>query len=250
VIDQKGFFQNLLKRARENLGVKLQDINYKYLKYAHKKKFKDITFRSYGFFSSSDILLSELYTRSSKDEVIYDIGAYQGSYTLTLAAKGCFIYAFEPNPNSFNKLQTNVNINEFKNVKTYNIGLSDSKNFLQFYISSNAGRSSFHQYNAIYDGNKIVDTKLIEVETIDNLVKEKKINLPRHIKIDVEGHELEVLRGGEETIANYKPIIYLEPHEMNDGKNREEEINQFFQGIGYKIIKHGYPWICMPISQT
>jgi FkbM family methyltransferase len=233
-----------------NLGAKLQDINYKYLIYAPKKRFKDITFRSYDFLSPSDILLSELYTRSSKDEVIYDIGAYHGSYTLTLAAKGCFIYAFEPNPNSFNKLQTNVNINGFKNIKTYDIGLSDSKNFLQFYISSNAGRSSFHQYNAIYDGNKIVDTKLIEVETIDNLVKENKINPPHHIKIDVEGHELKVLRGGEETIANYKPIIYFEPHEMNDGNNKEEEINQFFQGIGYEITKYGYPRICMPCAQT
>jgi FkbM family methyltransferase len=244
---QKQSTLNQVAAARYHaLKIRLNDINYKYKIYAFKRRFQNVTFKSYDFSSCNDILLSELYARASKNEIVYDIGAFHGTYTLPLAAKECLLYAFEPNPDSFNKLLINVNLNGFKNATAYNIGLSQSQNYLKFFVSSDPSRSSFNHYNAVYGRNKIVDTTYVKLETIDNLVENKKINPPHHVKIDVEGHDLEVLRGGEETIITYKPTIYFEPHEISNGNIREKELHQFFKTTGYKITKYGHQWICTP----
>jgi FkbM family methyltransferase len=194
-----------------------------------------------------DILLSELYDHAVKNETIYDIGAYHGVYTLALASKGCLVYAFEPNPNSYEKLLTNVNLNGFKNVKAFNIGLSDHRNMLEFFVSSDPGRSSFHRFNATYGGNKIVSIKRIDVDTLDNLIEEKRIVPPNHIKIDVEGHELKILRGGKATIMKYRPMIWLEIHETSYGNYRVDKLNQILSSMEYQITKYGDKWICAPL---
>lgn len=180
----------------------------------------------------------------TESDIVWDVGAYYGKFTLPLAAKGAFVYAFEPNLYSFSKLTKNIRLNGFSNVRPYNIGLSQSMGILDFFISSDPARSSFQRYNATRNGARITKIKPIQVETIDNLMEQKLVNPPKYIKIDAEGHELEVLVGGQKTIKKYKPVIHLEPHEVRDGCHRQKEFDDFFRMVEYRIIEHGNLWIC------
>ncbi|MFX0136246.1 MAG: FkbM family methyltransferase, partial [Candidatus Hodarchaeota archaeon] len=180
-------------------------------------------------------------------DILFDVGAYYGKYSLAFLAKDKEnkVVAFEPNPESHLKLLKNIKCNEVSDrIKSYNIGLSDCDNILSFYISSTSGRSSFNEYNAKYDGNYIIDIKKIQVKSIDSIIK--YLPKPNHIKIDAEGYEFKILKGMKKTILKYKPIIYYEPHKNINIKKSIEKTEKFFDEIRYKIIKFDYPWICFP----
>jgi len=222
----------------------LQNLNYKYKLHAFKSKNYGVKFKSYNLSVPLNRSLAILISEVAKNETVYDVGAYYGKFTLSLAAKGCTVYAFEPNSDSFEKLCVNVRANNFSNVEHLNIGLSKSRDVLPFFVSSDAARSSFQRYNATYGNSKIVCTKSIKVEALDNLVEQNLIKPPNYIKIDAEGHELEVLIGAAKAIEKYHPVLHLEPHEVRDGDLRYGELEQFFQKTKYQILKYPHLWVC------
>ena len=136
-----------------------------------------------------------------------DIGANIGFYTLKFAnqvGNEGMVVAFEPHPKTFEKL-TKLIFN--KNVIFKNLGFSNSKGILRFTDKKD------HTTNKIvttdYDDNAIEVT----IETIDDIIKNQDLEVPRIVKIDVEGHELKVLEGMSNTLKNQKlEKILLEIH--------------------------------------
>ena len=111
------------------------------------------------------------------------------------------------------------------------IGLSDKKNLLNFEINnSNLGAS------------KIIKSKSkskrpvisIKVDKLDNVFTD--IDKVAVIKIDVEGHELEALKGAEKIIKKNKPYIIFEQH-SEEIKNGSSETIEFLKSFGYKFAK-------------
>ncbi len=155
---------------------------------------------------SSDHVLNYL----GKSEAIFDIGANIGQTALnmlkTQKSKGlnATVYAFEPYPRTFHKLETNISLNENSNIKAYNLGLSTEKGMLHMMQHSpfNSGgfRMTDESTNAIS----------VPVISLDEFISENHIPKVDFIKIDVEGFELQVLKGAEETIKHFKPILIFE----------------------------------------
>lgn len=149
-----------------------------------------------------------------KDEKvnIIDIGAQSGLYSLF--AKHLPLsefYSFEPFLPTYELLVENLEINEIKNVKHYNIGISDKQG--DVVLNTSASHNGLHTI-----GNPLrfsdVQPVAIKVDTIDNLFYEKDI--PVHfMKIDTEGWEYNILKGGEKTIKKFKPLIQIEWNETN-----------------------------------
>jgi hypothetical protein len=83
--------------------------------------------------------------------------------------------------------------------------------------------------------------------TIDKLASDGGIQSPDHLKVDVEGLGLEVLKGAAKTIEDARPVIYIEPHEVEDNNDRSKELHRFFELHGYTVKKMKYPWVCSPI---
>ena len=140
------------------------------------------------------------------DSNCIDIGCHKGDVLksiLDYSPKGTH-YAFEPIPDLFNDL-----VDFFpSNCKFHQIGLSDSKEEASFnHVISNPAYSGFKKRR--YDNSDEKVTKItVNTDLLDNIIpKDHKIDF---IKIDVEGAELNVLKGGIATIKRNKPLIVFE----------------------------------------
>ena len=127
--------------------------------------------------------------KNAINDFFIDIGSNVGSYTLLSGiVKKCTTVSFEPIPSTFKKLETNVRLNsENKNITLYNNGIGDKNGYLYF-------------TNNLNTTNKVVGEKTdncisVKVDTLDSY----NFN-PSVIKIDVEGYEQFVLKGGGENI--------------------------------------------------
>ena len=156
---------------------------------------------------------------SQKYDYFFDIGAYIGYYSLSLFRLVTNTAAFEPNQQNFQRLNKNVEINSF-NINCHNLGCSDSKNKVKLWYTdkNKRGGSSILQDSDKeinkYDKNKLLFEE-IETDKLDNLypLRNKKI----FFKIDVERHELNVLKGASNIISNNQCYLQIEifPHLQN-----------------------------------
>lgn len=135
---------------------------------------------------------------------VLDVGGHVGYYTLVsarLAGPTGRVVAFEPNPANHDFLRRHVAINGLANVEVVQAAVSSSNGTARFDFGSGSGTGHLAESGAI------------EVRTVrlDDFCAERGLR-PNAIKIDVEGAELEVLRGGEQTIAASRPVIFLSTH--------------------------------------
>jgi len=135
--------------------------------------------------------------------ICLDIGANMGYYTLLLAKligdKGK-VFAFEP-MNSFERLKTNVSLNNFNNIILEKKAVSDvSKS------NENVNFKSHYRVNS----EDIKKKEIVDCVSIDDYIFINNINKIDFIKIDVDGFESKVIYGAKETIKKFKPIIFIE----------------------------------------
>ena len=160
----------------------------------------------------------------TKESVCIDIGANIGNHSLYFSDYYQKVYSFEPSKKIFNMLSLNSKL--VNNIECFNLGCSNQdKTALLSSISTNRGGSF------ILSEEREGEIEKIEVKPLDITLKDlHKIGL---IKIDVEGHEYEVLEGAEKTIKDNMPIILFEQHENDFSDNSSPSI-EFLKKVGYK----------------
>ncbi|MFA5844417.1 MAG: FkbM family methyltransferase [Coriobacteriia bacterium] len=159
------------------------------------------------------------------DSVVLDIGANAGLVTLPLARLAVpegTVHAFEPDFQNASQLQTNVELNRLSNVVVVPAAVQDdpSVETVTLHVrraidgdgKTNRGLSSLHRLSV----HEVRDEHVLAT-TIDRYVNENDIGPVRFMKVDVEGAELEVLRGGDATIRRDLPIILYEYSSIIDG---------------------------------
>lgn len=206
----------------------------------------------YGDIINSDPLIELIKSQARENSVIYDIGASHGAYSIYLAHKinNSVVYAFEPLPHSYQELIHNIaKFNLENKIIAQNIAISETVGEKVLFMSSDYARSSLHQYNALSNSNKIIQRIDVDCYTIDYLVTSSGCLPPDIIKIDVEGHEYEVLKGAERVIKKSKPKIFYEPHgTVQDTSDQvissEIKIKKFLSEYGYNFKSFGYPIFC------
>jgi FkbM family methyltransferase len=167
---------------------------------------------------------TSLFSRSvHAGDVVIDIGANAGYYTL-LAARSVGlrgrVIACEPDPKIASFLRRHVAINKLTNVVVEEAAADDRNGVARF----RRGRGT---------GTGRVDTGgelEVQARTLDDIVREHHV-VPTHIKIDVEGAELNVLRGGQSTLAHARPTIFLSTH----GQQVHEACCLFLKEYGYQL---------------
>ena len=169
------------------------------------------------------------------DALVIDVGANIGWYTLNLSKflTNGQVMAFEPFSKNHLALQSNIEANQFKNIKVYQIGLGNKNEKLQIRYNSadhNLGMASINltTYDYIED---------IEVKRLDDFTSQMDLSKLKFIKIDIEGFEFEALLGMAEILGKYKPLLLIEQDEnVLQSKTPEvvEKIDEFLKAIGYK----------------
>ena len=158
-----------------------------------------------------------------------------GFYSINLSKKNLKVYAFEPVRSNYEQLESNKLLNNFSNLEIYNFALSDeNKNIIMWVpdLNKTGGFSIFDERDEEiknYDVNKIKKITGIAKKG-DEILKivDKKIA----IKIDVERHELSVLKGMQDLIIKNKIILQIELFDK-----RKENIEKYLKLRKFKKIK-------------
>jgi len=133
-----------------------------------------------------------------------DIGANIGNHSLYFSPYFQKIYCYEPSPDTYKLLEMNVKSSD--NIEVYNYGLGDEEGV--FFMKEN--RTNIGGSSVVHE--KSDETIQIQIVKLDNYINElSNINF---IKIDVEGFEEKVFRGGLRFIQAHQPIIVFEQDEM------------------------------------
>lgn len=162
---------------------------------------------NFGRYEPEETAVMDLLARDARQ--ILDIGANIGWYSVRLAIRnpGACVHAFEPMPLSYSYLQRNISANAVGTMVTpYNYGLSEAGGSFEFHIAPAGGtNASLLNVADAADARRVVGLTL----TLDQWCANSSVK-PDFIKCDVEGAELLVFRGGRETIARDKPIVFAE----------------------------------------
>ena len=155
--------------------------------------------------------------------VVIDVGANIGSHTLYFAwmLNTSKVYSFEPQKGLFPILQKNCELNNILDkVVLYNccVGEKEAYASLGNVAIYDASQTSFNMSDTPTD-YKIMSLDSLKLDKVD------------FIKIDVEGHEIEVLRGAKETIARCKPVIWCEAWTPEQRKT----LHRFLKPYGYCV---------------
>lgn len=180
-------------------------------------------------------------------KVFLDVGANTGSFSLISKFLNCHTYAFEPQSKIFKILQSNIELNKLEKKTTIiKTALSDkkSKTKLKLKIPSlNSGLASIGKINL----NDKIKFEEVEVSSIDEVVKDYNIKNVDFIKIDVEGFELNVLKGATKTIKKFKPEFLIEYSKTYQCGYSPLELVRFFKRRRYKIeIINSEDFWCFP----
>jgi FkbM family methyltransferase len=152
--------------------------------------------------SGEKILIHLLRKRASMDHAlcIFDVGANTGQF-INLMEKGMNgvslqIHAFEPSCYSYQKLEENTK--EYGNATLNNFGLGEcAGEFTLYSDKSGSGLASLTKRRLDHFGLEFNCSETVEIDTLDDYCRRRSIQGIDLLKLDVEGHELDVLRGGE-----------------------------------------------------
>ncbi|MFZ5910083.1 MAG: FkbM family methyltransferase [Chloroflexota bacterium] len=174
-----------------------------------------------------------------KGDVFYDVGANIGAYSLVACAY-CSgevkILAFEPSFSNFYQLCRNIILNKFdKSITPYMIALSKSPGVTVFnYHSLDAG-SADHWLgeNLPTVSSDFVYTQQLLAFSMDYLIEHFDFPIPNHIKLDVDGAEIDVLRGAEKTLREHgvKSILV----EVRDVAGMSEQVHEMLLSAGFSL---------------
>ncbi len=177
----------------------------------------------------------------------FDIGSNTGSFIfLPLLNSSIKCFAFEPNPKAYDALCENIKLNGLENnVSPNNIGIWNEAKELELKIpvdTTDSGLATFGNdpTRFMYD-NKPGEytTHTVQCKTIDELFVELGLESLDVIKIDTEGSELNILKGGEKTIREFKPAILLEFDNKNTTQfgYMRDDIVELLRSYGYSTFK-------------
>lgn len=184
-----------------------------------------------------DLNLNESDLEFLKHKDIIDAGAFTGDTSLPLSKlTSKNVYAFEPFEESFNLLSKNIGDNEFSNIIPINKSLGNNEGIQSLYLSGNNVQGITSNPNGDYD--KIIK---IQETTVDKFVEENNLDVG-FITVDVEGAEMDLLKGALNTIKTQKPILSISIyHKLSDFFGIIPWLADLNLGYEFEIVKE-QPW--------
>jgi FkbM family methyltransferase len=174
-----------------------------------------------------------------KGDVVIDIGANGGFYTL-IAAKIVgiegHVYSCEPGARELELLKNNIKINNLKNVTVIESAIGNKEGITEFAIAEDGALNSLLKND--HPSQQIDHWQTVEINTIDNLVKQLNIEKVNFMKIDVEGAEKMVLEGAKKLMnLNDKITIMFEALELTSNVYgyKPLELIDIFMDAGFRV---------------
>jgi FkbM family methyltransferase len=175
---------------------------------------------------------------------IADVGANQGLYTVYFSRQAADgrVYAFEPDPDLFAKLKENTQRNNRGNVSLFNAAIASQPDKLSF----RAGRFNRGDNRIVPNPTSPAGTIEVDAIPLDHAIPERKLNL---LKVDVQGFEVQVLRGAKGLLeCNSDLLVLLEfwPHGLRLAGPGPEELLSILAQAGFSLFRLVHTAHCEP----
>lgn len=180
--------------------------------------------RMHGLFAPAQAFCRLIPTGSNA----VDAGANRGVYAYWMATRANHVYAFEPLPG----LSAYLRGANIRNITVFDVALSDSSSQGVLWVPAIDGEASL--VNNV--GSSEAEPVPVTLAPLDDF----RLQDVGFLKIDVEGHELPMLRGADETIRRCRPVLFIE---IEQRYHDDVPIAEIFHHIsGTQSYKHGYSW--------
>lgn len=192
--------------------------------YFNKDFYIGQSFAHYGEFSPDETeFVIALAAKAGKDKLVLDIGANIGAIAQALEFSGFTVEAFEPQPEVYELLRQNMK------GKAHNVALGSKAGET---VMPNLDYGAVNNFGGISVGtaSKSRGAIKVPVATLDSF-NYQNVGL---MKIDVEGFEEEVLKGGIETIKRCSPVLYME----DDRVQKSASLHKYLKDLGYIFQLH------------
>lgn len=192
------------------------DSRYGKIVVAPNDRFVGRSLIEYGEFSEGEArLFKKLIT---PDMTVTDVGANFGAHTLLFSQLASQVYAFEPQKCVFEALCETMKLNDIKNVMAINAPVGTGARVKYNDLDTDMAVNNYGSFSfvGVKEGKPMPTVQL--TAPCDFL------------KVDVEGMELDVLRGAEAMIKSSRPILYVE----NDRKEKSDMLIQYINYLGYE----------------
>jgi FkbM family methyltransferase len=226
-------FYKILNHSNEPLlKLKMPKYNLQFYCRNNKDDFTTMTMRE-------DEIIRHFNTKQG--DIVVDVGAHIGKYTIIaskrVGANGKVI-AIEAHPGNYEMLNRNIKLNGLTNVTTLNYAVYSKESKVKLFLP---GEKSNHSiYNTLLPSRATDEGKFVEVtaDTLDNLLQKNGISNAEvnWLKIDVEGAELEVLKGAHVVLSNSNNIrLLIEVHNIADDKNLYTPIMDLMEKYNFSV---------------
>lgn len=177
-----------------------------------------------------------------EDGAVIDIGGHAGQFTklFSSVARNGHVYTFEPGTYAYSILSLMKKIKGLKNVSLFKLGVSSENTNKTLSVPIKESGSLGYGRSCVSDAafEKSVQEQ-INLISLDSFVEEGNFSRLDFIKVDVEGHEMSVLRGAKETLKKHYPALMIEINEGHLGQfgTKVEEVFRYLEGLGYSFAR-------------
>jgi FkbM family methyltransferase len=194
-----------------NIGMSFKMGSAKIKLYPQSKlEFHRIRMLSKGQFTEAKFL-QEFINECTVGRTVYDIGAHIGTFTLfaaqSVGPEGR-VYSFEMDPRNYKSLTVNVKRNRMANVIAINKAVSSGGGIAHYTRPTDESGDGAPSITRDAEANNTA-----EMTSIDQLIARNEVQAPDVVKIDVEGHESEVVQGMEKTLSSNDVTLFIEVHD-------------------------------------
>jgi len=178
----------------------------------------------------NEVFRQEIYDRHytlTPTDIVLDIGAHAGFFSWKAAQTARQIFAFEPSPDNFKALETNTG--QFPHVRRHNFALGSYEHTADLWLApNNSGGHSLHK-NLV---NTHTDSCKVRVKRLDDTIALVTTARVSFIKIDAEGAEAEIIKGGYGLISHDRPAMVIEIHNAQ----LFVEVGELLTPLRYELI--------------
>jgi FkbM family methyltransferase len=198
----------------------------------------------YGTFEKGELEFVSQYLRHGN--TVMDIGANIGLFAVvmgrTIGQTGVVI-AFDPVPNNIVRLKSNLNENGISAEAVYELALGSANELMELKMSDDTAYASMHKVEYGFGNGQVIQ---VSVKRLDDVWHERGRPMISFIKMDVEGAELEIIKGGVEMLTQCHPTMLIEANTPQ----YLAKLNEALQPFGYRhvhpdgFLQHNHLFIC------
>lgn len=204
-------------------------------------------FQWHQFYGFWDEVLQVLCTLAQRSQVVFDVGANIGFYSLAMAqqlSEGQ-VLSFEPNPDTLAHLREHILLNHLNNITASPLALSDGQGSAQLrdFGDGESGKFSLRDLDMSADGSAAT----VDTASLDGQMQKHRFDRLDLIKVDVEGHEPEVFLGAKQSITKHLPYLCFEltPRWYADRPEKTKAAFSYLIDAGYEF-SHILPYVPAP----